>query len=502
MDNRLSRLVIFLAVAGIIVVFFFNAKTHFSYTTDDTYIYLQFAKNIIAGNGISFNANQPTYGITSPLWLFIISIGGWLGSDLYQTAKWMDILFACSSLIVFYLLSLQIIKDKAVAITSVIAFSVNAWFMRWAGSGMETSLAVFLLLLMMLYYIRMKYSLSIFFTALLTLVRPEGSLFALIIFVDILFFKSIENKKWMFVKLAGIFLCVIIPWIIYARSVFGTFIPNTMLGKVGFNFSLHESYTTFVDVLQTLAVTDGIAIIIIAIFALKMLFKKSVGAENSIIHKLIELFRNNFLLFGWSLVVLLFYILSDTNVVSRYLLLIIPVLIIYGFYFLYGYLKTKYDERYVYFGIFMLTAFVMMQNQIFYHRVVRPGIESFSSGMENCLIPIGKWLQKNTDPKATVLVGDIGAIGYYSDRKIYDVAGLVSPEFLPLLKKGLTPSEIIEKTQYQSLCKPDYIIHRSSQPEILNNDKSLIALVTKPFFKMGLSNDQINYYTIYKVNNP
>lgn len=498
----MSRLVVFLAVAGIVVVFFLNVKTHFNYTTDDTYIYLQFAKNIITGNGISFNPSEPTYGITSPLWLFMISIGGWLGLDLYLTAKWLDILFACSSLVVFYLLSFQVIKDKAVAITAVIAFSVNAWFMRWAGSGMETSLAVFLSLLMVLFFIRMKYSLSIFFTALLTLVRPEGSLFVLIIFADIYFSKSIEKKIWLFTKLITIFLGIIIPWILYARSVFGTFIPNTMLGKVGFNFSLHESYLTSVDILQTLAVTDGIVIIIIVGLILKDLLRKSVRKENSIIHKLIELFRNNFLLFGWILIVLLFYILSDTNVVSRYLLLIIPVLIVYGFYFFYGYLKSIYDERYVYFGIFMLTAFVMIQNQIFYHRIVRPGIEEFSSGMENCLIPIGKWLNKNTNPKATILVGDIGAIGYYSDRRIYDAAGLASPEFLPLLKRGMSPYQIIENDQYQSLCKPDYIIHRSEQPEVLNDYKSLMPLVTKPFFKMGLNNDKIIYYTIYKVNNP
>lgn len=502
MYNRLNRIAIIFVIAGIIAVFFFNVKAHFTYTVDDTYIYLQYAKNMIAGNGICFNTDQPTYGITSPLWLFIITIGGWFGSDLYQTAKWMDIVFACSSLIVFYLLSLQIIKDKAIVITSVIAFSVNAWFMRWTGSGMEASLAVLLILLAVLYFIRMKYFLSIFFTALLTLVRPEGALFTLIIFVDILFLKSVEIKKWMLIKLAGIFLGVVIPWVIYARSVFGTFIPNTMLGKVGFNFSLSKSYATFLDVAQTLAVTDGIVIVIIAAFIMKELFGKSNGERYSIVHKFVSIFKNNFLLFGWSFTISLFYILSDTNVVSRYLLLMIPLLIIYGFYFLSEYLKAKYIERYVYLGIFILTALVMMQNQIFYHRVVRPGIESFSAGMENCLIPIGKWLKQNTDLSSTILVGDVGAIGYYSDRKIYDVAGLVSPEFLPLLKKGLTPYEIIEKNQYQSLCKPDYIVHRSPRPEILNNDRSLIAVVTKPFFKMGLNNDQIIYYTIYKVNNP
>ncbi|HKW50623.1 MAG TPA: hypothetical protein VJQ53_02725, partial [Candidatus Eisenbacteria bacterium] len=43
------------------------------YLTDDTFIHLQFAKNLIGGHGFAFNAGEPTYGSTSPLWVLLLA---------------------------------------------------------------------------------------------------------------------------------------------------------------------------------------------------------------------------------------------------------------------------------------------------------------------------------------------------------------------------------------------------------------------------------------------
>ncbi|HYR69064.1 MAG TPA: hypothetical protein VER77_04230, partial [Candidatus Dormibacteraeota bacterium] len=43
------------------------------YLTDDTFIHLQFAKNLIGGRGFAFNAGEPTYGSTSPLWVLLLA---------------------------------------------------------------------------------------------------------------------------------------------------------------------------------------------------------------------------------------------------------------------------------------------------------------------------------------------------------------------------------------------------------------------------------------------
>ena len=42
------------------------------YLTDDTFIHFQFAKHLVQGKGFSFNAGEPTYGATSPLWVLLL----------------------------------------------------------------------------------------------------------------------------------------------------------------------------------------------------------------------------------------------------------------------------------------------------------------------------------------------------------------------------------------------------------------------------------------------
>ena len=44
-----------------------------------------------------------------------------------------------------------------------------------------------------------------------------------------------------------------------------------------------------------------------------------------------------------------------------------------------------------------------------------------------------RWLRQNTPPSAVVATHDIGAIGYFSGRRLLDMAGLVTPEVIPWL---------------------------------------------------------------------
>src|SRR6266700_2484630 len=80
--------------------------------------------------------------------------------------RWL-LIVASLSLILLYLLAYEVIRDIGVALCATVTFSVNAWLLRWAGSGMETSLAVLLVLAVFLFCLRNEYFLSIVFAALL-----------------------------------------------------------------------------------------------------------------------------------------------------------------------------------------------------------------------------------------------------------------------------------------------------------------------------------------------
>ena len=57
------------------------------YLTDDTFIHLQYARNLAAGHGFVFNQGERIYGSTSPLWVALIADGMALGLDGLLVAR-------------------------------------------------------------------------------------------------------------------------------------------------------------------------------------------------------------------------------------------------------------------------------------------------------------------------------------------------------------------------------------------------------------------------------
>jgi len=147
-------------VAVVVLVFCIMVVMHYQYTPDDTYIYLQYAKNIANGDGFSFNVGTPSYGVTGPLWALLIAAGIALHLDPYVVAKTLDLFFACTAILVLYHVAFQVLGDKRHAVLAATVFAFDSWFLRWTASGMESSFAVLLVLLCMLYVYRNDYALA------------------------------------------------------------------------------------------------------------------------------------------------------------------------------------------------------------------------------------------------------------------------------------------------------------------------------------------------------
>jgi hypothetical protein len=52
--------------------------------------------------------------------------------------------------------------------------------------------------------------------------------------------------------------------------------------------------------------------------------------------------------------------------------------------------------------------------------------------LEHSHLRIANWIQMNTAPNAVIATHDIGILGYYGGRRIVDLAGLVTPDVIPL----------------------------------------------------------------------
>jgi hypothetical protein len=50
------------------------------------------------------------------------------------------------------------------------------------------------------------------------------------------------------------------------------------------------------------------------------------------------------------------------------------------------------------------------------------------------MVDVAQWLNANTPEDALVAAHDIGAIGYFGQRPLLDMAGLVTPEVIPFIR--------------------------------------------------------------------
>jgi hypothetical protein len=470
-----------------IAVFYGMALLHFEYTPDDTYIYMQYASQLAEGEGFAFNAGEPSYGVTGPLWALLIAAGAAMGVDPYMVSKTLDLVLACLAVMLIYMLAYVVVRDKAYAVFAPAMLAFDGWFLRWAGSGMETSLSVLLVLLCIWYVYQNEYPLGALSAAVLTLIRPEGALLFVVSQID----NFMNTRDWRpaaksFGMSCLVYALVIVPWLVFAFVQFGSIIPNTFAAKTG-GVSLTEAWMVGASVTEIVSSTQGLSLIALAI-----------GFVVGLRHLGWRVVRIDFFPVVWLIALPLAYAVFNVQVVSRYLLMILPIIIIYG---LWGMKRMEEAWRWsegsarkavVVFALLSVTV----SQAVYWSRIV-PHMEQFAVGMNECIRPIAYWLRENTDAHATVLTPDVGMVGYISKRPMYDTAGLVTPE----VKKAfgsLTYDEGMMEKRYESVVRPNYILDRGSEPERFGSE-AMLPVMTMRFPSLGITKSGPVYYTLYRV---
>jgi hypothetical protein len=489
MNRRNSVPVVFL----IVILFFVEAVWHFAYTPDDSFIYFQYARNLSRHGEIAFNRGEPSYGFTGPGWMLLSSLTDAATGDVVSGTKILDMLLALAALPVFYAAARKITPDTGAALLALSAFAANAWLIRWAGSGMESSMVALVSCLIVLAVLTDRVTMTFVLIGLLVLLRPE-SVLLLPLAAWFYLFKGKTNVGGRKATIRGIatLVLVVLGWMLYAKLRTGSYLPNTSV-KAGWSISFEGIKETAVDVLQTFFVTDGVLIFIFLIFAAIMRWKLKTPP-------VMERRRELWFLVAWVLTVIGFYILSSANVVSRYLLLLAPCLPLLCLMMYERYRRTFPQRVGRIVGTAVLVVLVHVAvNQSFYWLMVEPRVMNFQRGMEANLVRLGKWLGENTSDSSRVLVADIGAIGFYSGRPLDDAAGLISPAAIPILRNGVRPYEMIASGKYQQWSHPDYIIHAADIPDALRADSNLVPMFSTEFSDMRLDRHAPAYYTLYQV---
>lgn len=394
---------------------------------DDAWIHQTYARNLARLGEWSFIPGQASAGSTSPLWTALNAPGFWLG---LSPLVWSYLLGWLALAAVGWtgadiLRRLGISGQRACLLGGI--FLTLEWHLVWAaGSGMETllfSLAVLLVWRGLLAPVRNWLGLGLI-SGLSVWLRPDGITLA----GPILLAALLMEADWRGRLEAGFrfgfgLLVWLIPYAIFNLALAGAIWPNTFFAK-----QIEYAVRLQIPLLVRYLAEWGLPL---------------VGAGAVLLPGFLMFFHHSLknrrwvpAAFGvWLAGFLLLYALRlpVTYQHGRYVIPAMPVYFLLGLAGLIQWVSREETARWrwiigrawmVSAGL-VLGAFWWLGGRAYARDV---------AVIESEMVTAAQWIAQNTPPEALIAAHDIGAVGYFSDRQLIDLAGLVSPEVIPFIR--------------------------------------------------------------------
>ncbi len=411
-----------------------NTNKFLSFPLDDPWIHLTFAKNIVEYFSFSYFKNEiVTAGSTSPLYVFITAVGFLISNNEMILSYCLGAAFFALSSFYFYKIALKEFNfDILLSLLISFIFIFDYWMNFIAVSGMETTLFISFLLMGVYFYKSKKLVPLGIVLGLLIWTRPDGIAFIAALILDYIYTRwFIKDKNNLnifstkeFLLVSGIFLIFLLSYIGMNLYLSGTILSNTYSAKVAFNIDSNSRIRFLSDYIWKFFTAEHYIyflpgfIIVIATFFYNIIRRKY--NQNSI-----------FIFFIFLFILIYFIKLPMFSRFGRYFMPMIPFYILvsmFGYYSIFNFFKNyvkipfiiKASNITAYLAILIFTFFSFLSYSKYYASQCKFIYERH--------VKTAYWLRDNTKENDVIGTHDIGAIGFYSRRKIIDIVGLINPD--------------------------------------------------------------------------
>jgi hypothetical protein len=408
------------ALGAALVLTFVVLFPYRHFAGDDAYISFRFAENLARGDGFSFNPGHPTYGSTSPLWVGLLAVACRAGLEVRAAAHALNALCVVALVVLWWRLAGFYLGSLGWRSLATAVLVLDPWFVHWSMSGMENALALALLVGVLLARQRRSGSGDLDVAApvccgLGILTRPEFSLLAALLAVDVLLFERRKSIRKLAVY-AVVMGAIVVPWLVYARHEFHTIIPNTISAKLSAYRA--DALVRIMKYFASFYVFESAALVLF--LALHGSALKEAFAEPDVRARW-------FLPAMWMPLLPAFYIAGGAPVGARYLVLGLPAYVLVGIKAWECLVRSATDwarNRTVVTAAagLALAQLIVVQARFGWH------VTRWPEGMDPRMIEMGRWLRANSAPGDLVEADQIGVIGFFSGRDVLDSGGLVSPQ--------------------------------------------------------------------------
>lgn len=423
------------------IIFYLASAGQPGFPLDDAWTHQTYARNLGLHGVMAFSPGVPSAGGTSLLWVVILAVGYVLHIPFYLWTYLWGGIFAVLTAFVAALLHRQYFNNFRNSVL-VAVLCILEWHLAWAAvSGMEIGLFICLTLLFFLLLARdaSPWVLGCL-TGLIVLVRPEGVLLAVIYGSNLLLKYRRETKLIPIhgAAFAVLFLVINGPWIAFNLTYANSPFPNTLTAKFmhyGYPWSAWRSLDYLWNVF--LYFLDGALILIFP------------GA----LYKLYHSIRSKELLhpqpWYWFLALIGIYAVAIPFIYDqgRYIMPLIPLVIIYGVegvsQFLRAALRTSFMRLTIWIVLFAGVVMLWVSGATEYSGAIQM--------YRQVHMQAAQWIDDHAPQDAAIATHDIGILGYFTNRPIVDMAGLVTPEVVPIMDDQIKLADYLRSKEIRYL---------------------------------------------------
>ena len=449
MSARRTLMGVLLAVA--VVGFVLHARVYWGWTEDDAFISYRYARNAAAGHGLVFNPGERVEGYSNFAWVAIAAAAIRAGLDPVQVSKGVGLLAGALALLLSWMLVRRVVPGAG--FTTLVApfyLAVSPTLVQHSVSGLETSFFALLLVAAVLLAAggtsRARRVGLVAVLLALSLVRPEGPFLAL----GILFLRALNLRMaggvvdWDepidadtmaravppddrgAVRAAlldiAIYLVLFGAYFVWRWGYFGSPLPNTFYAKA--RGGLHGIIDGGQYTLDFLREAGGPLFVALGLvpFVLgprRPAYWLSLGVVAAYV--VFVLFSGGDWMFHYRFYGHIVPILAALIAAGLDLVLRLPRP---------GTLRALAAYAALA-GVLLATLLSVANSELRVARIVLPALARHNYLSQN-YEELGVWFRENTPPEATIAISDVGAVGYFSERRILDMFGLIDPHIARL----------------------------------------------------------------------
>jgi hypothetical protein len=436
---------IVLALATLIGVVFFislSAATYrIGFPLDDAWIHLTYARNFATHGEWAFRVGDSSAGSTSPLWTALLAVGYLVRLAPYAWTYFLGWVVLCVLAIRAENVARKMIEAYQPKIPWVGLFVALEWHMTWsATSGMETilqGLIVLIVLGSLMEGARQYLTLGLL-AGLSVWVRPDGlTLLGPILLVALLQEKTLKERGSALLKVFIGFGILFVFFLLFNLALSGKPMPNTFYAKQAEyqEYWLSKPLTERIgDYLLPMIASPFVVLVPgLVLFAYRFIREKNWGVIAGLV---------------WFIGYIgIYFMRLPAYQHGRYILPAFPILYLWGMLGLISYVSSpEANQRLKMIWQSLIVLLVVMFQWVGARQNAQDVIF-----IETQMVKTAEWVNTNLSPNALLAVHDIGAIGYFTQNPILDLAGLITPEVVPFIRDEAELAEYLDASNAEFL---------------------------------------------------